>query len=426
MSVHSTASAAPLAPRPRAGLVLGARYELTDRIAVGGMGEVWRALDRRLGRTVAVKVLRPELVGDDQFLARLRTEARNTAGLQHPNLAMLFDHGEGDGSGYLVMELVSGETLAARLARQGRLSAAELVPILVQACHGLHAAHTAGVVHRDVKPANVMITPDGSVKLTDFGISLAANQPPMTSTGMVMGTAQYLPPEQATGKPATAAGDIYALGVLAHECLVGERPFTGSTQVDVAFAHINTPVPPLPASVPPAVVGVVRRMLAKDPSDRPASARECAAELEAALMTAGATPREVTPPRAAHDVVHHLSLPPEHARRGSARHALGSVPPSTTTRSRRSRPTPARRARSTTPARVATGRDGTGRRLPTWREISEDRVWLAAMVTVVTVLLVLLALIAVGIGNLGGADRTDAAQPTSERSVHITVRTSSG
>jgi eukaryotic-like serine/threonine-protein kinase len=264
---------------PRTGLVLGGRYELTTRIAVGGMGEVWQALDRRLGRTVAAKVLRPELVGDELFLARLRTEARNTAGLQHQNVAMLLDHGEQEGSGYLVMELVLGETLADRLDREGTLAAADLVPLLVQACRGLHAAHTSGVVHRDVKPANLMITPDGTVKLTDFGISLGANQAPMTSAGMVMGTAQYLPPEQAMGRAATPAGDVYALGVMAYECLAGHRPYTGSTQVDIAFAHVNQPLPPLPASVPAPVAAVVERMLAKDPAKRPASALVCACEL---------------------------------------------------------------------------------------------------------------------------------------------------
>ncbi|WP_344382920.1 serine/threonine-protein kinase, partial [Georgenia ruanii] len=268
--------------RPRSGLVLGGRYELTERIAVGGMGEVWQARDRRLGATVAAKVLRAELVGNDLFLNRLRTEARNSAGLRHPNLAALLDHGEQEGSGYLVMELVPGETLADRLEREATIAPAELLPILIQACHGLHAVHTSGVVHRDVKPANLIITPQGQVKLTDFGISLGANQAPMTAAGMVMGTAQYLPPEQAMGKAATAAGDVYALGVVAYECLVGHRPYTGATQVDIAFAHVNTPLPALPASVPAPVRAVVERMLAKDPAARPASARACATELEEA------------------------------------------------------------------------------------------------------------------------------------------------
>src|SRR5690606_40077082 len=155
--------------------------------------------------------------------------------------------------------------------------------VLAQACRGLHAAHTAGVVHRDVKPANVMITPDGVVKLTDFGISLAANQAPMTSAGMVMGTAHYLPPEQATGRPATPAGDVYALGVLAYECLTGERPFTGASQVEIAFAHVNEPVPDLPGWVPEPVGAAVTRMLAKDPGNRHSSALACAHQLEEVL-----------------------------------------------------------------------------------------------------------------------------------------------
>ncbi|MFH5821376.1 protein kinase [Georgenia sp. AZ-5] len=268
--------------KPRTGLVLGARYELTERIAIGGMGEVWQALDRRTCRTVAAKVLRAELAGEELYLGRLRTEARNSAGLRHPNLATLLDHGEQEGSGYLVMELVPGETLAARLERENRLRPLELLPILVQACRGLHAVHTSGVVHRDVKPANLIITPEDQVKLTDFGISLGSNQPPMTAAGMVMGTAQYLPPEQAMGRAATPAGDVYALGVVAYECLAGRRPYTGATQVDIAFAHVNTPLPPLPGSVPAPLRGVVERMLAKDPARRPASARACARELEEA------------------------------------------------------------------------------------------------------------------------------------------------
>ncbi|WP_447924414.1 serine/threonine-protein kinase [Georgenia muralis] len=276
--------------RPEAGLVLGARYELTTRIAVGGMGEVWEATDRRLGRTVAAKVMRAELAGDELFLSRLRAEARNTAGLRHENLAMLLDHGEQEGSGYLVMELVRGETLADLLERERRIAPAGLVPILVQACRGLHAAHTAGVVHRDVKPANVLIATGGQVKLTDFGISLAANQAPMTSAGMVMGTAQYLPPEQAMGKAATAAGDVYALGVLAYECLAGHRPFTGETQVDIAFAHVNTPLPPLPGTVPAPLRAVVEQMLAKDPAARPASALACARALETVAAELDAAP----------------------------------------------------------------------------------------------------------------------------------------
>ncbi|WP_282453374.1 serine/threonine-protein kinase [Georgenia sp. EYE_87] len=421
---------------PRTGLVLGGRYELTTRIAVGGMGEVWEALDRRLGRTVAAKVLRPELVGDELFLARLRTEARNTAGLQHQNVAMLLDHGEQEGSGYLVMELVLGETLADRLDREGTLAADDLVPLLVQACRGLHAAHSAGVVHRDVKPANVIITPEGTVKLTDFGISLGANQAPMTSAGMVMGTAQYLPPEQAMGRAATPAGDVYALGVMAYECLAGHRPFTGSTQVDIAFAHVNQPVPPLPASVPAPVAAVVERMLAKDPARRPASALACACELEAALHRT--TPRRSRRAPAAAGTRRALRAeqradrpdgPRPHAQSGGtavptpAAQSGGTavatpaapvagppavVPPAgPAVRSRRELRTSGGAASAPLPVEVVPRR-GSRWRLPTWSELASDRLWLGAMAVV---LLVLTILLAAALGSLGGADSSAAGGP---------------
>src|SRR5690606_22571896 len=253
----------------RAGHLLKERYELTSRIAVGGMGEVWRAHDRLLGRTVAAKVLREDLVDDDASLARLRAEARNASGVVHPNVAVVLDYGEQDGGGFLVMEYVPGEPLSRLLARERTLPPHRLLPVLAQCARGLQAVHDAGVVHRDVKPSNVLLTPDGTVKLTDFGISLGVDQPALTAAGMVMGTAQYLPPELAMGRPAQPAGDIYALGVIAYEALAGRRPFTGATQVDIAMAHVTTPLPPLPDGVPPPVRELVSAMLAKDPADRP-------------------------------------------------------------------------------------------------------------------------------------------------------------
>src|SRR5690625_3152021 len=207
----------------RAGHLLRDRYELTSRIAVGGMGEVWRAHDRLLGRTVAAKVLRQDLVGDTASLARLRAEARNASGVVHPNVAVVLDYGERDGSGFLILEYVPGEPLSKVLGRERTLPPHRLLPLLAQCAHGLHAAHEAGVVHRDVKPSNVLITPDGTVKLTDFGISLGTGQPALTAAGMVMGTAQYLAPELALGRPASPACDIYALGVVAYESLLGRR-----------------------------------------------------------------------------------------------------------------------------------------------------------------------------------------------------------
>lgn len=265
---------------PRAGLVLGGRYELTSRIAVGGMGEVWRARDTLAGQEVAVKVMRAELAGDARLLQRLRFEARNSSRLHHPNLVAVLDHGEQHGSGYLVMELVDGEPLSDVVRRAGgTLDAGTLLPILLQVARGLQAVHAAGVVHRDLKPGNVLVTATGTAKLTDFGISLAGDQAPMTAAGRVMGTAQYLAPEQVTGQPARPAGDLYALGVVAYEALAGRRPFSGATDVDVAVAHVHDPVPELPATVPGPVRAVVTRLLAKEPAQRPADAGELARTL---------------------------------------------------------------------------------------------------------------------------------------------------
>jgi eukaryotic-like serine/threonine-protein kinase len=266
--------------KPVRGLRLGNRYHLVRRIAVGGMGEVWVASDDALGREVAVKVLRTEYAGNEDFLDRLRTEARNSAALSHPNIAQMYDYGEQERSGYLVMELVVGEPMADLLEREPVLPPLRLLPILSQTSRALHAAHVAGVVHRDVKPGNILIDRAGVVKITDFGVSLAANQVPMTATGMVMGTAQYLSPEQAVGQAATGASDVYALGIVAYESVVGNRPFTGSTPVDIAVAHVNEPVPPLPSSVDPELADLIMAMLAKEPSARPRTAAALAQVLD--------------------------------------------------------------------------------------------------------------------------------------------------
>src|SRR4051794_16326018 len=255
------------------GTLLAGRYEITAPIAVGGMGEVWRARDRVLDRTVAAKVLRSEYTGDPNFLARFRNEARHTAALTHPNIASVYDYGEtrdenGSTVAYLVMEFVEGQTLVSILHEEGRLPVDWTLHVLGQAADGLSAAHKAGVVHRDIKPGNLMVRPDGVVKLTDFGIAQARDATPLTRTGMVVGTAQYLSPEQAQGMEVTAASDVYSLGVVAYECLSGARPFDGASQVAIALAHINRPPPPLPAEVPPAVRLLVERALAKDPADR--------------------------------------------------------------------------------------------------------------------------------------------------------------
>jgi hypothetical protein len=256
------------------GSLLAGRYEITAPVAVGGMGEVWKARDQVLDRIVAAKVLKSEFTGDPSFLARFRNEARHTAGLTHPNIASVYDYGETvDDTGtqqlaFLVMEFVEGQPLVSILHDEGALPVDWTLHVLSQSADGLSAAHKAGVVHRDIKPGNLMVRPDGVVKLTDFGIAQARDATPLTRTGMVVGTAQYLSPEQAQGLEVTAASDVYSLGVVAFECLTGARPFDGASQVAIALAHINRPPPPLPAHVPPAVRLLVERALAKDPADR--------------------------------------------------------------------------------------------------------------------------------------------------------------
>jgi serine/threonine-protein kinase len=283
----------------RAGTRLGGRYRLTERLAFGGMGEVWSGLDEVLGRAVAVKILRPELARDDAFRRRFREEARTAGGLSHPGIAAVYDYGEGppsppdgiprvdgghpDQSGhrhhepdwtsgddiaYLVMELVPGKPLSAILAESGPLAPARALELVAQTARALHAAHQRGVVHRDVKPANLMVTPEGRVKVTDFGIARPQDHEPLTATGQVMGTAHYLAPELARGHLATALSDVYALGVVAYECVAGRRPFEGDNQVAVATAHLSEQPPALPSELPADVRRVVMTAMQKEPEYR--------------------------------------------------------------------------------------------------------------------------------------------------------------
>lgn len=267
--------------RPSSSTVLGGRYALTDRIAIGGMGEVWKAKDRVLGRVVAVKILKEEYNGDPNFLQRFRAEARHTALLNHPGVANVFDYGEEEGSAFLVMELVPGEPLSNIIERRRTLEADTVLNYIGQTARALAAAHAQGLVHRDVKPGNLIITPDNRVKVTDFGIARLADQVPLTATGQVMGTAQYLAPEQATGQTATGSSDIYSLGIIGYECLAGRRPFTGESQIAIALAQVNDPPPPLAEDVPEPVRALIMSMLAKEPRDRPATAGALATAVDA-------------------------------------------------------------------------------------------------------------------------------------------------
>jgi len=258
--------------RPTSGITLGGRFQLTTRIAIGGMGEVWKAKDLILGRIVAIKVLKEEYTGDPGFLQRFRAEARHTALLNHVGIANVFDYGEEEGSAYLVMELVPGQPLSSIIEHEQVLSPDRTLSMISQTARALSVAHAQGLVHRDIKPGNLLITPDGRVKVTDFGIARLADQVPLTQTGQVMGTAQYLAPEQATGQMATGSSDIYALGVIGYECLTGRRPFSGESQIAIALAQVNDAPPPLPDTLPRPVRALLMSMLAKDPKNRPADA----------------------------------------------------------------------------------------------------------------------------------------------------------
>ena len=258
--------------RPGKAVTFGNRYQLGNRIAIGGMGEVWEATDLVIGRQVAIKILKDEYMGDPGFLERFRAEARHAALVSHEGIANVYDYGEEDGSAYLVMELVPGEALSTILERERVLPADQVMDIVAQTASALAAAHKAGLVHRDIKPGNLLITPDHRVKITDFGIARIADQVPLTATGQVMGTVQYLSPEQASGHPATPSTDIYSLGIVAYEALAGRRPFTGESQVAIAMAHINDTPPALPVTVPEPVRNLVLASIAKDPKDRPESA----------------------------------------------------------------------------------------------------------------------------------------------------------
>jgi eukaryotic-like serine/threonine-protein kinase len=278
-------------------IVLGGRYRLLRRIAAGGMGSVWEAEDTLLHRRVAVKILSEALSSDQRFVERFRREAQATAGLSHPNIAGVFDYGEDDERPFIVMELIEGETLAERIARRGRLPWTEAVSITERVAAALETAHNAGIVHRDVKPGNIIITSSGDVKVMDFGIAAATWATPLTATGTAMGTATYISPEQASGKRATPASDVYSLGVVLYEMLTGAPPFTGDSPVAVAMAHVHDAPPSVverTPDVPRHVAVVCERALAKDPNLRPSSAGALASMLVAPDRATSPLPQQRT------------------------------------------------------------------------------------------------------------------------------------
>lgn len=255
------------------GVAFGHRYELEEWVGAGGCSEVWRGRDLTLDRPVAVKVLHPGYARDAAALTRFRAEARHAGSLAHENIVRVYDYGD-VAHPYLVMELIDGPSLA-QVLDGGPLDPARAMDVIAQAAAGLQAAHDAGLVHRDIKPGNLLLAPDGAVKITDFGISYAVGSAGVTSTGLIVGTPGYLAPERATGASANALTDLYSLGVVAYECLTGVPPFDG-TALEVALAHVSRPFPALPAFVPGDAAALVARLTAKDPPDRPGSAAEVA------------------------------------------------------------------------------------------------------------------------------------------------------
>ncbi|MEV0460132.1 protein kinase domain-containing protein [Catellatospora methionotrophica] len=273
----------------QAGTVLAGRYRLDQRVGSGGMGEVWRAHDQVLDRVVAVKCLLDGRPDEPNFVDQFRTEARIMATISHPGVVEVHDFGDDPAAGvYLVMKFIDGESLAQTLARVGRLDAAATMRLVAQAAEALHAAHAKGVTHRDIKPGNLLVRPDGSTLVTDFGIARSAGAAGFTTTGMLVGTAGYLAPERAMGQPATPATDIYALGVVAYRCLAGRLPFAGDSMVELALRHVHDQPDPLPPDVPPAVRAMVARAMAKDPAQRwPSAAALAAAAREASAPVPG-------------------------------------------------------------------------------------------------------------------------------------------
>src|SRR5690349_23599183 len=279
------------------GIRLGDRYRLDTRIGAGGMGEVWRAVDEVLDRAVAVKAMLPDVAAQPDLAKRFLVEAKAMASVNHPAVASIHDFGRGAGITFLVMECIDGESLSQVLARAGRLDPATTMRLVAQAAEGLRAVHERGIVHRDIKPANLLLRRDGSLLITDFGISRTHDGTQLTASGAVLGTPTYLSPEQVLGRPATGLSDVYSLGLAAYECLAGRRPFEGDNPYAVALQRLQAAPPPLGRDLPGPVLAVVERALAADPADRWPSAAAMAEAARAAAAGQWPTPTPQPGPR---------------------------------------------------------------------------------------------------------------------------------
>ena len=264
------------------------RYQIIKTIGEGGMANVYLAYDTILDRNVAVKVLRGDLATDEKFVRRFQREALSASSLSHPNIVEVYDVGEDNGSYYIVMEYIEGKQLKQLLKKRGKLTLTEVVDIMLQVTDGMSAAHDSYIIHRDIKPQNIMILENGLIKITDFGIAMALNSTQLTQTNSVMGSVHYLPPEQASGKGATIQSDIYSMGILMYELLTGELPFRGDNAVEIALKQIKEPLPDITTklpNIPQSIANIIMKATAKNPKNRYADAREMNDDLKTALSS---------------------------------------------------------------------------------------------------------------------------------------------
>lgn len=262
------------------------RYEIVKSIGEGGMANVYLAFDTILDRNVAIKVLRGDLASDEKFVRRFQREALSASNLSHPNIVEVYDVGEDDGQYYIVMEYIEGKHLKQLLKKRERLTVTEVIDIMLQICDGMSVAHNSYIIHRDIKPQNIMILENGLIKITDFGIAMALNGTQLTQTNSVMGSVHYLPPEQAEGKGATIRSDVYSMGVLMFELLTGNLPFKGDNAVEIALKHLKEPVPSIRTYLPnvaQSVENVIIKSTAKNPENRYADAAEMYEDLKTVL-----------------------------------------------------------------------------------------------------------------------------------------------